>query len=185
VRLLHDRRHEIPTAFHRVDCSAPERGLQRLEALADAGQLGGSLFFERVELLPARMQDRALRLIEWHGAQLRLIGASTDTNLREQVNEGVFDGDLYHYVAGSLVEMPDLRARRDEIPWLIRRALPSTVQVSSSLYYRAMLAPWRGGLRQLLGVVRSLSGSSSGATTLTDVSLEAAIADASRRELSH
>jgi transcriptional regulator with GAF, ATPase, and Fis domain len=90
-------------------------------ALAD----GGTLFLDEVGELSLPMQAQLLRVIQegafkpvggndWRRTSFRLVSA-TNRDLAREVNLGRFRSDLYYRIAGSLVTMPPLRERREDI----------------------------------------------------------------------
>ncbi len=88
---------------------------------------------------------------------MRII-AATNGDIRGAVKEGRLREDLYHRLAHIEVEMPPLRARRQDIPVLAERFLKRTGRpLHLSLEVRRLLvAPslqWSGNIRQLERVV--------------------------------
>jgi hypothetical protein len=84
--------------------------------------------------------------------------------------------DLYRRIAKLVVDMPDFGLRRTEIPWLIRASLPPPIELTASLYYRALLLEWPGRMRQLRSVLRAASRSAPVGKALTADDLDAALA---------
>jgi DNA-binding NtrC family response regulator len=73
---------------------------------------GGTLFLDEVGDAPLPLQARLLRLV--HDGNARIIVA-TRRNLRERVACGAFREDLYYRLKVIELEVPPLRARRDDV----------------------------------------------------------------------
>lgn len=133
---------------------------------------GGTLFLDEIGELPLSLQPKLLRVLE--NRELRRVGANRSSSvdvrviaathrpLAERVNEGLFREDLYYRLAVVEVELPPLRARRDDIP-LLARHFASDLGADPKLLTRevmgALLArSWPGNVRELRNVVeRSVS----------------------------
>ncbi|MEL6679555.1 MAG: sigma-54 dependent transcriptional regulator [Pseudomonadota bacterium] len=89
---------------------------------------GGTLFLDAIDAVSLALQAKLLRVIE--DRQITRLGsnspieldvrflAASRTDLLQRVNEGAFRADLYYRIAVATVEMPPLRARREDIPAL-------------------------------------------------------------------
>jgi DNA-binding NtrC family response regulator len=126
---------------------------------------GGTLFLDEIGDLPAEVQAKLLRAIE-SGEVLPLgatrprrldvaICSATHVDLRRLVGQGRFREDLYFRVGQPLVRLPPLRARREEIPWLIATTLKRIggVSLHASFVEAALLRPWPGNVRELCNAV--------------------------------
>jgi len=98
---------------------------------ACSGADQGSLFLDEVGELPLDLQPELLRVVQegtykrvggdrWLQSKFRLICA-TNRNLAMEVAGGNFRMDLYHRIAASVVTMPPLRERLEDIPCLFAR----------------------------------------------------------------
>lgn len=146
---IHERSRRKDGPFVVVDCGAIAPNMVESELFghtrgaftgatnARTGLLeqanGGTLFIDEVGELPLDLQPKLLRALE--SRQIRPLGSSewipfdarvvvaTHRNLRKQVDEGTFRGDLYYRLAVVEVYVPALRERKDDIPLLVERFL--------------------------------------------------------------
>jgi pSer/pThr/pTyr-binding forkhead associated (FHA) protein len=70
-------------------------------------------------------------------------------------------------------ESDGLPLRREEIPWLIRGMVPRTLSISASFYYRALLAPWPGQMRELTRFIVKVLSSVGQSSILTETTFTA------------
>ncbi|NQW05255.1 MAG: sigma-54-dependent Fis family transcriptional regulator [Acidobacteria bacterium] len=124
----------------------------------------GTLFLDEVsDLSPAAqakllrvLQDLSVERVGGHTAKTidtRII-AATNRRLEQQVKAGLFREDLFYRLSGVEVEVPALRARRDDIPqlveYLLGRHQSTRVLAVSTAALDAMVAyDWPGNVRQL------------------------------------
>ncbi|MEW1948980.1 sigma 54-interacting transcriptional regulator [Pseudarthrobacter sp902506025] len=98
---------------------------------ACSGADQGSLFLDEVGELPLELQPELLRVVQegtykrvggdrWLHSKFRLICA-TNRDLAREVSAGSFRTDLYHRIAASVVTMPPLRDRLEDILCLFAR----------------------------------------------------------------
>lgn len=94
---------------------------------------GGTLYLDELGELPLSLQPKLLRAVEAqevtrvgshtsHKISVRFISA-TNRHLPTEIAAGRFRADLYHRLAAATVEIPPLRARREEIEPLARQFL--------------------------------------------------------------
>jgi len=93
----------------------------------------GTLFLDELGEMPAELQAKLLRVLQ--SGEFRAVGsdtvqhvdvrivAATAVDLEEAVDSGRFRQDLFFRLSGVRVTMPPLRARREDIPMLIRHFL--------------------------------------------------------------
>lgn len=132
---------------------------------------GGTLFLDEVGDLPADLQPKLLRALETRtvlplGAtraqpcDVRVV-AATNRDLRAAMAEGRFRPDLYARLAGVVLEMPPLRARREDVLPLFahfletarRRRIPADarpLRLDARLAEALVLHPWPLNVRELL-----------------------------------
>jgi transcriptional regulator with PAS, ATPase and Fis domain len=126
----------------------------------------GTLFLDEVGELDLAVQAKLLRALETK--EVLPLGATrprkvsfalctaTLASLEARVQQGRFRSDLYFRIGRPTVEIPPLRSRPEEIPWLIAHALRGKpLRVSASFAEAALLRSWPGNLRELLAAVRS------------------------------
>ena len=187
ARAVHRFGPRRDAVFLRLDCAAvgePElerrmfghlRGTFAGAASTEEGLLaratGGTLLLEHVGYLPAAVQDRLQRVIETGeivpiGANapmrvdVRLI-ATAETDLLAAVDSGRFRSDLYYRLQSSLIQIPPLRQRREDIPGLVNHFvrlynshLKRNVRgVEPAALVRLMEFPWRGNVRALRNAI--------------------------------
>jgi DNA-binding NtrC family response regulator len=127
---------------------------------------GGTLFLDEVAELDAAVQAKLLRVIESkevtplgatkpRAIDFRLVTAS-HRSLREAVAAGSFREDLYYRLGRPTVEIPPLRERREEIPWLIDLVSKQVkLSADASFVEECLLRPWPGNVRELLAEMRA------------------------------
>jgi DNA-binding NtrC family response regulator len=124
---------------------------------------GGTLFLDEIAELPLSLQPKLLRALE--AREVRRVGANvsrpvnvrviaaTHRSLAQGVNEGAFREDLYYRLAVVEVELPPLRARREDIGVIAQRFYerysgtdePLPDALVSAIHARA----WSGNVREL------------------------------------
>jgi len=179
ARALHDASRRAEGAFVAIDCGAIPENLIESElfghvrgafsgAVADRKGVfeeaeGGTLFFDEIGELPITLQPKLLRALE--SRQIRRVGsnaarpvdvrvlAATNRSLARSVNDGSFREDLYYRLAVIEVELPPLRARRDDIPLLaehfLERFTGSPMQAPPELLSTLLTRAWPGNVREL------------------------------------
>ncbi|MBN8615790.1 MAG: sigma 54-interacting transcriptional regulator [Deltaproteobacteria bacterium] len=148
----------------------------------------GTLFLDEVGELEASVQAKLLRFLETkqyfavgdtrpRHAHVRMCFA-TLRDLAGEVRARRFREDLYHRIATPLLEVPPLRARREEIPHLVdleiaRANVP--VRASTAFFEAALSATWPGNVRQLRRTVAAalLAAHAEGRTSLVAYDLPA------------
>ncbi|MCA1952005.1 MAG: sigma-54 dependent transcriptional regulator [Hyphomicrobiales bacterium] len=183
ARFLHAVSPQARKPFIAVNCAAIPNDLLESEIFghergaftgADRRHLGyaeraqdGVLFLDEIGELPDRLQAKLLRLIEERSfsrlggeailpLRARLL-AATNRDLEQAAREGRFRADLYYRLAVVSVDLPPLRERRDDIPWLAGQFFDASLDRDrnilrgfSSLAIEAALAhDWPGNIREL------------------------------------
>jgi DNA-binding NtrC family response regulator len=127
---------------------------------------GGTLFLDEISEITPSTQVKLLRFLEERQFErlggnetfevdVRLI-AATNRDLSELVAEGSFREDLYYRLAVVLIEMPELRERKQDIPLLLEAFLEefnrshgkSAKGVSRGVMDALMTHDWPGNVRE-------------------------------------
>ena len=124
----------------------------------------GTLFLDEVGDLSLSAQAKLLRVLQdlriekvgGHGTQridTRIV-AATNRPLTQMVREQTFRADLYYRLSGVEVRVPPLRARRDDVPGLVRHILarhgrPGQWRVGEAALEALVAYDWPGNVRQL------------------------------------
>jgi DNA-binding NtrC family response regulator len=179
ARAIHERSDRRGGRFLAIDCGAiPENLVEselfghvrgsfsgatsdRIGAFEEAD--GGTLFFDEVGELTAPMQRKLLRALETR--EIRRVGenrerkvdvrviAATHRPLARAANEGLFREDLYFRLAVVTIELPPLRARREDIPLIAQHFLDrltgGTERVGPELAAVLLGRSWSGNVREL------------------------------------
>ncbi|MGB5674250.1 MAG: sigma-54 dependent transcriptional regulator [Gemmatimonadota bacterium] len=128
---------------------------------------GGTLLLDEVDTLSPAMQAKLLRVVEEHAIQriggghdipvdFRLIVA-TNSDLERLVEQGTFRADLFYRLNVVHLELPPLRDRVEDIPYLVHSfrdrfsretGFPVVPFASRSVEW-LMSLEWPGNIRQL------------------------------------
>ena len=143
----------------------------------------GTLFLDEVAELDAAVQSKLLRAIETHEAlplgaskprkvDVRFVFA-THKDLRAEAQRGSFRQDLYYRIARPLVDVPALRDRKEDVPWLVARSA-GDLRVHPSLVEACLLRTWPGNVRELVAEVKqaALRAKSAGRDEVTSAELD-------------
>ena len=134
--------------------------------------VGGTLFLDEIGDVPLDVQPQLLRFLEQGeilpigetrplAVDVRVL-AATNADLEQRVAEGKFREDLYYRLSVIRIEVPPLRARREEIPHLStfflreacdRLAKPEVTLSSATLDVFARYH-WPGNVRQLFNEIQ-------------------------------
>lgn len=137
-------------------------GADRTAHGALAGARGGTLFLDEVGCLSAPVQERLSSCLAAANRQ-HVVAAST-TPLFEQVEAGAFRDDLYYRLNTVLIEVPPLRARREDVPPLVhhylrffaeRYGVPAP-QLSYQTEQALVAYDWPGNVRELRSAAEQL-----------------------------
>ncbi|MBY5992911.1 sigma-54-dependent transcriptional regulator [Ferrimonas balearica] len=135
---------------------------------------GGTLFLDEIGELPLNLQTRLLRVLQEgkitrlgshkeRAVDLRVV-AATHKDLAKAVAEGEFREDLYYRLNVIPLTLPPLRARREDIPALVRCLMARTCQrhglpepaLDKAQLKTLMDHSWPGNVRELANAVERL-----------------------------
>jgi DNA-binding NtrC family response regulator len=190
ARLFHAQSRRRGGPFIEVNCSAiteslfeselfgHERGAFTGAVGARAGLVemadGGTLFLDEVAEIPLACQPKLLRFLEDQtfmrvggGRKTRVdvqIIAATNRDLRAMVEQWAFRADLYFRLNVVPIVIPPLRARREDIPPLVRFWLDDanerygkTIESFTTEAEATLLRhPWPGNVREVRNLVERL-----------------------------
>jgi two-component system response regulator AtoC len=132
---------------------------------------GGTLFLDEVGELPGSLQVKLLRALQ--EGEVRRIGSTetkrvdvrvisaTNIDLEEAVEKGDFRKDLYYRLAVVPVHLPQLRARKEEIPQLAAHLLARHTRrlrvhvdgIAPEAMDVLLAYSWPGNIRELENVI--------------------------------
>ncbi len=187
ARGIHDRSSRADQPFIAVNCGGIPESLMESEffgyvkgaftgANHDRNGLfaeadGGTLFLDEIGELPIPLQVKLLRVLQEN--EIRPVGggktkkidvrmiAATARNLEDDVHNGLFRDDLFFRLNVVHLDIPPLRARRDDIPILCDHFLKklfhkmnhSVQNISPATLSLLMKHDWPGNVRELENVI--------------------------------
>jgi len=184
ARALHAVSMRSPHAFVAINCGAITPELMASELFghirgaftgADRSHEGlfvrahrGTLFLDEVADMPAEMQVALLRVLEERCVRpvgstrqipvdVRIVTASA-RDLADEVARGRFREDLFHRLNVVRIDLPPLRARRDDIPLLahhLAARTPERASVHPDVLPLLLAHDWPGNVRELDNVLRA------------------------------
>ena len=132
---------------------------------------GGTLFMDEIEKLPKSIAvSLAQFLKQGHSRRLndtvdrpinvRII-AACDSDLKRLTERGIFDKNLYEVVSRSIIRVPALRSRREDIPRLVEHIISELAQqhqmqpkkLLDETYKVLCDYDWPGNIKQLQSVI--------------------------------
>jgi len=207
AKAVHERSARRDAPFVKVNCAALPATLIESELFghekgAFTGALarklgrfeladGGTIFLDEIGELPLDLQAKLLRVLQdgklerlgshvTHQVNVRVI-AATNRDLQTAVAERTFRADLYYRLAVFPIEVPPLRARKDDIPLLVwyflgqfRTVLGRAIdRVPPALIERLQAYDWPGNIRELRNVIERAAIISPGTTLRLDDAFDA------------
>jgi Nif-specific regulatory protein len=128
---------------------------------------GGTIFLDEIGTLDMQLQVKLLRVLQEREFErvgdhrtvkvdCRVI-AATNLDLEEEVRKGTFREDLYYRLNVVTINIPPLRARREDIPRLIDHFLDrynkennrTLRKISRDVLNTLLRYPWPGNVREL------------------------------------
>ena len=180
----HSSRKDNP--YIKVNCGALSESLLESEIFghekgsftgAIAQKLGcfelantGTIFLDEINNMPPSLQIRLLRLLQNQSfyrvggetevkVDVRVL-AATNKEIEQEVEKGVFRKDLFYRLNVIRFNLPPLRERREDIPYLIeyflRKYSPmKDFIVSNETLEKLNSYPWPGNVRELENLIHS------------------------------
>ncbi|NOZ62709.1 MAG: sigma-54-dependent Fis family transcriptional regulator [Calditrichaeota bacterium] len=203
ARAIHQRSHRAEKPMVIVNCGAIPEGLIESELFghekgAFTGAVGtrkgffetahgGTVFLDEIGEMPLSAQVKLLRVLEGHEfsrvggstsqkTDVRII-AATNRSLDREVREGNFRQDLYFRLRAVTIEIPPLRARREDIPLLAqtfasRFAKENHINFAGfdpSAFQALENYAWPGNVRELKNLIESMIILEKGAAITSDI----------------
>ncbi len=136
---------------------------------------GGTLFLDEIGDMSLSAQAKVLRALQENKimrvggekdivVDVRII-AATNKDLMEEIRKGTFREDLYHRISVILINVPELKDRKEDIPIIAEHFLnlicenegKPPMQFSSEALEELKTYPWTGNVRELRNVVERLA----------------------------
>jgi DNA-binding NtrC family response regulator len=135
---------------------------------------GGTIFLDEIGDMSPNLQIKLLRVVQQREyepvgssrtirADVRIV-AATNQDLPKLIRERRFREDLYFRLSVVPIEMPSLRARREDIPLLVRhfleierRSYPELRGLSDPALKRLVEYDWPGNVRELENLISRLA----------------------------
>jgi DNA-binding NtrC family response regulator len=191
ARAIHDHSKRVDGPFVKLNCAAIPSELIESElfghekgAFTGATQQrrgkfeladGGTLFLDEIGDMTPSAQAKVLRVLQEN--ELERVGgaetikvdvravAATNKDLQKEIAEARFREDLFYRLAVVPIELPPLRARREDIPQLVEHFLEQVCadnmrrlkKVASGAMTLIMQHDWPGNVRELKNVVERLA----------------------------
>ena len=190
ARAIHEHSKRADGPFVKLNCAAipselieselfgHEKGAFTGAAAQRRGKFeladGGTLFLDEVGDMNPSAQAKVLRVLQ--EGELERVGgaetlkvdvrviAATNKDLQAEIAAGRFREDLYYRLAVVPIELPPMRARRDDIPALVEHFL-DVVCASNDRRQKRIASPamtllmqhdWPGNVRELKNVVERM-----------------------------
>jgi len=154
---------------------------------------GGTLFLDEVGDMNPNAQAKVLRVLQEN--ELERVGggetikvdvrvvAATNKDLQAEIGAARFREDLYYRLAVVPIELPPLRARREDIPQLAQHFLEQVCAdndrrlktIASSAMTLIMQHDWPGNVRELKNVVERLAILTGDAEMITEADVAEAL----------
>jgi DNA-binding NtrC family response regulator len=208
ARAIHQHSPRRNHAFVKINCTAIPENLMESELFGyDKGAFtgatiskpgkfeqadGGTAFLDEIGDVPGNIQVKLLRILQerqferlgsnfTRSVDVRVI-AATNVDLRAALEEGRFREDLYYRLNVVPINIPPLRERKEDLPFLAlhfvqklsRELGTSAKEISPAALDRLVDHPWPGNVRELENTIeRSLVLASGDILQPSDIRLEA------------
>jgi DNA-binding NtrC family response regulator len=191
ARWLHEKSKRASGPFVEVNCAAiPSELIESVLFGHEKGSFtsaikqrkgdfeqanGGTLFLDEIGDMSLSAQAKVLRALQENrimrvggekdiAVDVRII-AATNKDLMEEIRKGTFREDLYHRISVILINVPELKDRKDDIPLIAEHFLnvicenegKPPMQFSNEALEELKTYPWTGNVRELRNVVERLA----------------------------
>jgi two-component system, NtrC family, response regulator AtoC len=180
ARAIHEHSPRKGRPFVKINCTAIPENLMESELFgyekgaftgANISKPGkfeqadtGTVFLDEIGDVPASIQVKLLRVLQEReferlGSNKTLhtdvrVVAATNVDLRAALEQGTFREDLYYRLNVVPINIPPLRERKDDIPYLVEHfATKYNGQISEGALERLMSYHWPGNVRELENVL--------------------------------
>lgn len=208
ARAIHQHSPRKTKPFVKINCTALPENLMESElfgyekgaftgaTVSKPGKFeqadGGTVFLDEIGDVPANIQVKLLRILQerqferlgsnlTRNVDVRIV-AATNVDLREALEQGRFREDLYYRLNVVPINVPPLRERKEDIPFLAMHFLQKHAKdlgsvvtaISPAALDRLVQHSWPGNVRELENTIeRSLVLASDEVLQPADVRIEA------------
>jgi len=180
ARAIHQHSPRKDRPFVKINCTAIPENLMESELFgyekgaftgANVSKPGkfeqadtGTVFLDEIGDVPGSIQVKLLRVLQEREFErlgsnktmhtdVRVV-AATNVDLRAALEQGTFREDLYYRLNVVPIDIPPLRERKEDIPYLVEHfAKKFNGQISEGAMERLMSYHWPGNVRELENVV--------------------------------
>jgi len=180
ARAIHQHSPRKDRPFVKINCTAIPENLMESELFgyekgaftgANTSKPGkfesantGTVFLDEIGDVPGSIQVKLLRVLQEHEFErlgsnrtqhtdVRVV-AATNVDLRAALENGTFREDLYYRLNVVPINIPPLRERKDDIPYLVEHfAEKFAGSISEGAMERLLAYHWPGNVRELENVV--------------------------------
>jgi transcriptional regulator with GAF, ATPase, and Fis domain len=180
ARAIHQHSPRKDRPFVKINCTAIPENLMESELFgyekgaftgANVSKPGkfeqadtGTVFLDEIGDVPGSVQVKLLRVLQEREFErlgsnktmhtdVRVI-AATNVDLRAALEQGTFREDLYYRLNVVPINIPPLRERKEDIPYLVEHfAKKFNGEISEGALERLMSYHWPGNVRELENVV--------------------------------
>jgi transcriptional regulator with PAS, ATPase and Fis domain len=197
ARLIHEKSLRRQAPFVAINCAALPESLLEAELFgiekgvatgveARSGKFeqaqGGTIFLDEIGDMPPALQAKILRVLQEKESErvggrrkvpldVRVLSA-THQDLAKMISEKRFREDLYYRLRVVEIALPPLRARREDLPRLVRYFLgrfaaregKPTPSIDRGAMRALMAHPFRGNVRELENLIEGAAALTGGAT---------------------
>jgi len=188
AQMIRERSERAKKPYLKVNCAALPGDLLESElfgyeagaftgaAKAKAGKFeqcdGGILFLDEIGELPVQLQAKLLHVLQ-DGEFSRLgsraskrvnvrVIAATNIDVQASIAKKTFREDLYYRLAAFAIQVPNLRSRKQEVPFLLKHMMTrlaesygrTEIELSPTLMDACMAYEWPGNVRELNNFVK-------------------------------